>query len=97
MAWDYDCQMILVIRHTDSARGVWLAEIPGDVAVTARFAIWNFQQFTPDRDLKWSSGKIERKVEVSSLASEVLVELFDKNPVRFVVYDSVEGYVFSKL
>jgi hypothetical protein len=97
MAWDYDRQMILVIRHTDSARGVGFAKIPGDVAIAARFAIWDFQQLMPDADLKWSSGQIERKVEVSSGAVKILIDLFAKDPVRFVVNDSIEWYVISKL
>src|SRR5439155_23344478 len=97
MARDYDCKMILMIRHTNGAGGAGFAEFPRDVAITPRFAIWNFQQLMPDSDLKWTSGKIERKLEVPSLAVEVFIDLLDKNPVRFVVDDAVGWYVVSKV
>jgi hypothetical protein len=97
MARDYDRKVILVVRHTDRARCSRLAEVAGNFSVASRFSVWNFQQFMPDSDLKWSSGEIKRKVELSSLAVEVFIDLLDKNPVRFVIHNAGWWNAVSKM
>jgi len=97
MAGDYDRKVILMVRHTDRTRSAGLAQVPGNFAVAPRFPVWNFQQFTPDSDLKGSSGEIERKVELPSLTVKVFIDLLDKNPVRFVIHNAGWWNAVSKM
>jgi hypothetical protein len=97
MARDYDRKVILVVRHTDRARCTSFAEVAGNFSVAPRFPVWNFQQLKPDSDLKRSPGEIERKVELSSPAVEVFIDLPDKNPIRFIIHNAIWWYVVSEM
>src|SRR6266403_4630726 len=74
VARDDDGNWIPVVRHADGTVGVRMADGLSDVAIAAGFAVWNFKQRPPARELELGSAKIKREGKLASLAREVIVE-----------------------
>ena len=77
VAGDDDGDGIPVVRHADGAAGVRVANGLSDVAVAAGFAVRDFEQRMPARQLELGSAEIEREGELVALAREVFAELVE--------------------
>ena len=74
VAGDDDGDWIPVVRHTDGAVGVGMANGLGDVTVAASLAVWNFEQCMPAGQLELGSTKIEWERELAALSRKIFVE-----------------------
>ena len=66
---------VAAVRLADGARAAGAAERARQVLVGARLAVRDPPQLAPDRLLERGSGVVERHLEASALAGEVLGEL----------------------
>jgi len=75
MARDYDWNGVLTISRAHSAHGSGAADFYGQLAVTARFAVWNGAQRVPDALLKLRAKHLEWQVKRAQLPREISAKL----------------------
>src|SRR5689334_17870196 len=64
VAWNYDSNWILVVRHSHCTSRPGFTQGFGDFTVAPCLAVWDFQQLTPNGRLKRRSAKIKRHLKL---------------------------------
>src|SRR5580704_3660031 len=76
MAWDEDRHRIGTVGMADSARRRGTPDACGNLAVAARGALGNRQEFTPYEELKRSASDIQRHLASRRLAAQIALNGF---------------------
>ena len=88
MAWRDNRDRIAAIGSTHRTNRRWLADLPRNRRIAARFTEWDSQQRLPDTFLKISSPEIQRNAELPQLTSKIGEKLapgLDKDRMRGII------------
>lgn len=76
VAWDEDGVGIFANGPSHSTHGLWLANVPGDIAIRAGVSIRDALQGLPHGALKWCTPSgVQRQFKGMAMAAEIFSEL----------------------